>query len=335
MLSSRSASALLFLLVLPLLGAGPCSAPKIKIGLPSVAAGLPVLVTLADSTDPAQVQVEVAGQDVTASFEAGGPGLIGSVPVPPPGVFKIVVTLLEGPLGIPVTWRAAFVSPGPTPALVESSPTDGQFPVWRTHWIDLRFAGDLSPDALAGWSFGLECNGEKISRSLHWLGDRVLLNPKPQLPPDSDCRVSWLGASGGVEELAFSVVPDVATDPGFAVYDRTDPFALAPFPDDYFGVEAPETATGFAIDIPLPAFTDPLQAIVFSSLVSATGGPDGWSRESPIVLHFSHEVLASQVPENGFDALDPASAVWLVDIDPASPAFGSRIPYRTCVTCKP
>ncbi|MDH3684949.1 MAG: hypothetical protein OEP95_01915 [Myxococcales bacterium] len=328
MLSSRPASVLLFALILPLLGAGPCSAPKITIGLPSAAAGLPVFVTLADSSDPAQVRVEVAGEDVTSSFQPGGPGLVGSVPVPPPGVFKIVVTLPEGPLGIPVTWRAAFVSPGATPVLVESSPTDGQFPVWRTHWIDLRFAGDLSPESLEGWSFGLECDGETISRSLHRLGDRVLLNPKPQLPPDSDCRVSWRGASGNVEEVAFSVVSDVATDPGFAVYDRTDPFALAPFPDDYFTDPDADAPTGLVVDVPVPDFADPLQQIVFDSLVDAAGAPDGWSRESPIVLQFSHEVLASQVPVDAFDSMDPANPVWIVDIDAASPDFGQRVPYR-------
>ena len=81
MLSSRPVSVLFVLLMWPLLGAGSCSAPKITIGLPSAAAGLPVFVTLADSTDPAQVQVEVAGEDVTSSFQSGGPGLVGSVAV--------------------------------------------------------------------------------------------------------------------------------------------------------------------------------------------------------------------------------------------------------------
>ena len=329
MLFSRSAPVLLLLLSLSLLGAGPCSSdPKITIGLATAAGDLPIFVTLPSALDPGEVTVEVAGADATPYFAAGGSGLIGHVPLPAPGPFKVVVTLPSGALGVPVTWRATFVASAPAPPLALADPADGEFPVWRTHWVDLRFDGALPASAVDGWAFGLECDGEKVSHARHVLGDRVLLNPKPQLPANASCRVAWLGPGGAVEQVEFSVVWDVASDPGFAFYDRSDPFALAPFPDDYFTVPDPTAATGLGLDIPVPPYTDSIQLLVFQALRSAAGSPDGWSRQSPIVLQFSHEVLSAQVPQDGFESLDPAAPVWIVDIDPASPDFGSRIPYR-------
>jgi hypothetical protein len=328
MLPSRGALPLLILLALPLLGTGTCAFRGVSVGLPTAAGLLPVFVTLPAATDPSQVTVALDGADVTGLFVPGGPGLVGSVPLPPPGPFHIEVTRPSGLLGVPITMGSNLQSSAAAPALSSSSPTDGQFPVWRTHWIDLQFASPPTAAALDGWSFGLECDGLESGKTVHVLGARILINPEPELPRDSQCRVAWRGPAGDVEQISFTVVPDVASDPGVAIYDRSDPFALAPFPDDYYTAPDPSRPTGLALDIPVPGYPDAFQVQVIEALVNAAEDPDGWSRQSPIVLQFSHNVLSSQVPADAFESMDPANPVWLVDIDPTSPVYGHRIPYR-------
>ena len=68
-------------LVLPLFGFGSCDKNIIDFGLPSPSGGLPVSITLPPGT-AATATVTLDGVDVTAAFAAGGPGLVGSVPVP-------------------------------------------------------------------------------------------------------------------------------------------------------------------------------------------------------------------------------------------------------------
>ena len=70
------------LLALPCLGSGPCPTGPIAIGLPTAAGLLPVEIALAPGTDPAAASVALDGADVTALFAAGGPGLVGALPVP-------------------------------------------------------------------------------------------------------------------------------------------------------------------------------------------------------------------------------------------------------------
>ena len=87
-------------LLLPLLGFGPCQLNTIEIGLPTLAGELPVGIALAPGTDPAAATVAFDGADVTTRFAAGGPGLVGSLPVPDSGSHRIQVsrpvTLLPG-----------------------------------------------------------------------------------------------------------------------------------------------------------------------------------------------------------------------------------------------
>ncbi|MCX5739707.1 MAG: hypothetical protein NTZ61_14675, partial [Proteobacteria bacterium] len=79
-------------LLLTLLGIGPCERRIIEIGLPTLAGALPVEITLPSGTNPADATVALDGVDVTASFSAGGAGLVGSVPVPAPGEHEIDIT---------------------------------------------------------------------------------------------------------------------------------------------------------------------------------------------------------------------------------------------------
>jgi hypothetical protein len=294
---------------------------------------LPIQITLAPSVDPAAVKVGLDGADVTSSFAPGGPGLVGAIPVPPPGTHRLEVTR---PLGgipmIPFTTGHVFVSPSAAPALVGVEPPSGGGPVPRSAWLRFRLSERAEATDLAGFGFGIECDGRGVPRAAHALDDGALiLNPTPALPAGASCRVAWRGEGGGVAETTFTVAPDAAGTAATAIYDRSDPLALAPFPDDYFTTPDASMPTGLRVELPVPPFSDPFQVRAFESLVNQIGVVDGWSRYTPIVLHLSHPLDPQAVPQDEFASMDAFAPIALVDVDPASPDFGRRVPHRMVV----
>ena len=319
-------------LLLPLLGFGSCQRWVIEIGLPTLAGALPVRIALASGTDPAAATVVLDGIDVTALFAAGGAGLVGSIPVPAAGPHHIEVsrpvTLLPG-ISIPLTSGLIFRAPEAAPALLSAEPPAGGSAVPRTAWLRLRLATPPSNGALDGFGFALECNGARVARSAHALADGTLiLNPSPELPAGASCRVVWRGDDGNVAESGFQVAANAAGAAAIALYDRSDPLALAPFPDDYYTVADAGQASGVRLDLPVPPFAEEFQAQAFEALVAQTHGVDGWSRMTHIVLAFSHPLDASALPADEAASQDPFAPIALIDVDAASPAFGERIPYR-------
>jgi hypothetical protein len=319
-------------LLLTLLGIGPCERRIIKLGLPTLAGALPVAITLPSRTDPADATVALDGVDVTASFSAGGGGLVGSVPVPAPGRHRITVSrpfsTLPG-LSFLLTSGRRFDAPDAAPALLSAEPPAGGGNVPRTAWLRFRLATPIPDGALDGFGFALECNGSSVRRSAHALGDgSLVLNPTPELPAGASCRVVWRGSDGNIAESRFEVAANAAGGGAVALYDRTDPLALAPFPDDYYVVPDAEQPSGVSIDMPVPPFTEAFQAQAFTSLVAQTTYSDGWSRMTHVVLAFSHPLDPSAVPANETESQDPFAPIALIDVDPASPSFGDRIPYR-------
>lgn len=319
-------------LILPLLGFGPCERRIFEIGLPTLAGALPVEIVLPTGSDPAVATVALDGVDVTDSFSAGGPGLVGSVPVPAPGQHRLSVTrplsTLPG-LGFPVTNGRLFIAPDAAPALLSAQPLAGATNVPRTAWLRFRLATPITDGALAGFGFGLECDGVSVGRSVHALGDgSLILNPTPELPAGASCRVVWRGSDGNVAESLFAVAANAAGGDAVALYDRTDPLAIAPFPDDYYVVPDAAQSSGVSIDMPVPPFTEAFQSQAFTSLVAQTYYTDGWSRMTHVVLAFSHPLDASAVPANETESQDPFAPIALIDIDPNSPTYGDRIPYR-------
>ena len=318
-------------LILPLLGFGSCERGVIAIGIPSAGGGLPVAIALPSSTDPAAATVQLDGVDVTAAFAAGGPGLVGSLPLPAPGPHRLRVSRPFGfgsGLAVSLTSGRVFDVPAPAPALVAVEPAAGAV-VPRSAWLRFRLATPVPAPALDGFGFALECDGERIARSAHALADGTLiLNPTPELPAGANCRAAWRDADGDAAETTFAVAPDAAGPPAVALYDRTDPLALAPFPDDYYTVADASKPSGLAIDLPIPPFTEPFQAQAFESLAAQAIGVDGWSRLSHVVLAFSHPLDPAAVPADAVASMDPFAPIALIDIDPASPDFGKRIPYR-------
>jgi hypothetical protein len=321
-------------LILPLLGFGSCEQGVIAIGIPSPGGGLPVEIALPSSTDPATAIVRLDGADVTATFAAGGPGLVGSLPIPAPGVHLLRVTRpfhVGAGITISLTGGRSFDVPDSAPALLAVEPAAGAV-VPRSAWLRFRLATSPAVAALDGFGFALECDGKPIARAAHALADGTLiLNPTPALPAASSCRAVWRDDGGDVAETTFSVAADAAGPPATLLYDRTDPLALAPFPDVYYTIADASMPSGLAIDLPAPPFTEAFQAQAFEALAAQTIDVDGWSRMTHVVLAFSHPLDPSAVPEDAVASMDPFAPIALIDVDPASPDFGERIPYRMLV----
>lgn len=320
------------LLALVLLGSACGRMQIIEIGIPTAAENaLPVHVALADGVDPASVVIELDGADVTPLFAPAPGGVAGALPIPAPGPHRISVTRSYGMLGLslPLTNGRRFEVPASAPALVSVEPAPGGAAVARTAWLRFRLTAGAPAEALAGFGFAIECNGRAVPRAAHALADGTLvLNPTPELPAGASCRAAWRGALGAVEETAFTVAADAPGAPARVRYDRMDPLALAPFPDDYFRVDDASTPSGYALDFPAPPFPEAFQAQTFEALAMQTLGVDGWSRLAPIVMAFTHALDASAVPANETASIDPLAPISLIDVDPASPSFGERIPYR-------
>lgn len=319
---------LLLGLGLALLGAR-CSATDVVFGVPRSDGTLPVQVLLHSGQSPASVRVTLDGVDVSARFTPGGEGLLGDVPLPPPGESSLAVeSVLPGGaegLLLPVVHRFALHAPAPTPGLAgfDPAPVLGRLPA--SAWLRLRFTAAVPAEALAGVGFGIECGGDVVPRRIHATANAVILDPLPQLPAGALCRVAWRGESGAVQEAAFETAPAAGTALR-VLHDRDDPLLVAPFPDDYFVTADAATPTGRRLAIAEPPYTGALRD-VYRALLTPVNRLDGFSRISPLVIAVSSALDPSLLPGDEAAAQDPFSALALFDVDPASPEYGQRIPF--------
>lgn len=318
-------------LLLPLLGAASCG-PPIEIGLPTPTGGIPVEIVLQDGIEPTSVTIALDGVDASGGFAPGGRGLLGAIAVPDPGPHRLTVSF---PLafGLRVSISRPFEAPTAAPAVLDLPPA-GPLPAGA--WLRFRLAAPAQPSDLRGFGFALECEGRAVERAAHALPDgALLLDPTPALPAGAACRATWRGAGGGVEEHVFAVAPDAVGTAATPLYERASPLSVAPFPDDYWIVPDASTPSGVRVDMPDPPYTEGLQAAAFSALTTLARGVDGWSRQTPIVIGLSHPLDPSLVPASPTEAQDPFAAIALVDVDPASPSFGQRVPYRMLTRTDP
>jgi hypothetical protein len=219
-----------------------------------------------------------------------------------------------------------FDVPAAAPALSSFQPQPVNGAVPQSAWLRLGFGGSVAPEALVGFGFAVECAGAVVPRTSYRIdGDAVLLDPSPELPAGTSCRVVWRAASGVVEQ-AFTVAATAAGAQASTFYDRGNPFLLAPFPDDYWAVADASTATGRRLTFQGPGFGD-LRDGVLAGIAQSLSTLDGWSPIGPIVLAFSHAVERTALPANEAASQDPLAAIALLDMDPASPDYGKRIPY--------
>jgi hypothetical protein len=111
-------------------------------------------------------------------------------------------------------------------------------------------------------------------------------------------------------------------------YDRIDKSAISPFPDDYFLVDDPSTPSGKRIQAaPLIELGTAIATQVARSVANSIGDRDGFSPIQPLLVDFSESVDAARLPADEFASLDALAPIGIYDLDPASPGFGSRVPF--------
>jgi hypothetical protein len=305
-------------LILPL--AAGCF-ENISVGLPDAAGERQVEIRLSAAADPGDVVVSLDGNDVTPLFAPGGPGLVGAIPALPPGPHRLTASLPFRSSGVAVD------APASAPPLLSSEPPGGGGPVPRTAWLFFELAAPPSPEALAGWGFGLECGGRAVASERFVVGEtRVVVNPSPALPAGASCRAAWRDENGDVAELAFQVAADAAGGAASLTYDRSDPLALEPFPDDYWIVPDATRPSGRRVAVDPPPYPGLLGAAAFA-VTESLSPRDGWSPVQPIVLGVSHPLDLSNLPESEAESLDPAGPIGLFDMDPTSPGYGKRVGF--------
>jgi len=325
---SSGTAALALLALLPLVLGGRCGSVAVRVGLPDAATGqLRIEVRLPEGLRAGDLEIALDGADATGLFSPHGRSLVGLVDDPAPGDHRLAVRRkLIGGLG--PAWSVAFESPQPAPALLATYPEEGAEAVPRTAWLRFDFAEEPAPGALAGWGFGVECDGEPIAADVLALrGGSVVVNPAPELPAAASCRAAWRGPGGEVVEHPFSVAPDAPGAPAEALYDRSDPFAFPPVPDDYWLVPSGATATGLRVAMDAPPYPPGILRAAANGVAGSLAGRDGWSPVQPVVVSLSHAPDLADLPRSEAESLDPFAAVGLYDMDPASPDYGERFPF--------
>ncbi|CAG0976330.1 hypothetical protein MYXO_01591 [Myxococcaceae bacterium] len=323
----RLARLLLLVPALGLLGAS-CAPVDVRFGAPRFDGTLPVEVVLQAGQTPEGTRILLDGEDLTWRFSASANGLVGDVPLPPPGRsnFEVRGALPRagGGLAIPFSQSVPLLSPASAPVLVGFDPAPSAGAIPRTAWMRLRFASPPSAAALDGPGFAVACDEAIQSRRAYRTEDAVLLDPELDLPAGASCRIAFRGASGAIEEIAFTTA---APAPGLeVVHDREDPTLVAPFPDDYFAVEDASTRTGRRLAIDTP----PYQGAVldaYRGLLAPANRLDGFSRVSPIVVETRAALDPSLLPTDEAESQDPFAPLALFDLDPTSPEYGRRVPY--------
>jgi hypothetical protein len=147
--------------------------------------------------------------------------------------------------------------------------------------------------------------------------------PAAALPEGADCE---LGLPAGDRLLRFAA----GTGGPVALYDRTDPTLIAPFPDDAILADDPSTETGKRIALPPPPFEGALGEVA-AGIATSLARWDGFSPQSLFVVVLSHAIDPASIPLDEAASLEPGAAVALLDVDPASPDFGTRIPFTARV----
>ena len=216
-----------------------------------------------------------------------------------------------------------FVIPNTTPSLRSSWPALGAVAVPRDEWLDLEFEEPTPRDI--GQLFALKCAGVARAVAAHVLSPRrVVINPADRLPPDARCELSW-PTGDDREVLAFSTAHQGR--PVEARYNRLRTRTLAPYPDDYFARDDEESPTGLRLELPVPARETDVRQL-FSALLGEVNGLDGFSPLGPIAVEVSNSLDLASIPTESRQSLDPLASVGLFDLDPRSPDYGRRVPFR-------
>lgn len=209
------------------------------------------------------------------------------------------------------------------PTLVASSPAAGDT-VARSHWPVLDFAAAVPPRALD--RIYLFCGGTVVSHEATVLpGDRVAVNPQGAgMPAGASCEMR-LRTVDGLVSVPFQTA--TAGAPFLTRHDRRDRNQPLPFPDDTFLVADATTATGLRPDVTVPDHASAVQNLL-SKMATVAARADGWSPIGPLSVELAAMPDPTTLPADPEASLDPLSTVALLDVDPASPTYGQRVPFQ-------
>jgi hypothetical protein len=277
------------------------------------------------------LEVSLDGAPATQAFArtSGGAAADLAVAAGAPHLLVAHASFLRGGNEVTFADSRRFTVPTATPPLLSSVPASGASDVARTAWLRLDFASAVAPAAVE--SFQLACSAAGNGRELHAVGisflspSQLVVNPVGQMPGGASCALLWFGPSG-TELIPFRTA--VPGPKATVRYDRHDPGATAPFPDDYWTVPDSTTPTGLRLSIPVPARDADLQS-TWRALVADTGPLDGFSPIAPIVVELSDAADPASIPRTPEESLDPLASVGLFDLTPGSPTRGKRVPFRT------
>lgn len=127
-----------------------------------------------------------------------------------------------------------------------------------------------------------------------------------------------------VHELVDGVGSALGGCPFAVLYDRTDPRATTPFPDDFWLVQDDGSATGVRLAVPLPQAPEDVQQ-VYRALLADANLLDGFSPIAHFVVRLSRPADVESLPRTPAESLHPESSVALFDLD-STPRFGRRVP---------
>lgn len=215
-----------------------------------------------------------------------------------------------------------FVAPAGAPRLLVARPRHGRIDVPSGEWLELIFASD--PDAGVMRSLELICDRMTLERVVHRVAaGRVVIDPSGQLPHSSLCSLIWRGQAGP-RRISFNTVGD--GDAPTVLYDRRRGRVTVPFPDDYWTRADPRSPTGSRVR--LPRSRDEATARIIEALRADVDGLDGWSPIAHLVVELDQPLARSSLPRTPRQSLDPMATIALLDLDPTSPYYGRRIPFR-------
>jgi hypothetical protein len=215
-----------------------------------------------------------------------------------------------------------FVAPAGAPRFLAARPRHGRIDVPTGEWIELVFAASPSADVLR--SLELSCDRQVLGRVVHRIGlGRIAIDPDGQLPHAGLCRVSWRG-DRGPRRIAFTTV-EAGTSPQ-VLYDRRHGRGTVPFPDDYWTRVDASSATGLRVR--LPRVRDESTLRIIEALRADVDDLDGWSPIAHLVIELSQPLAPRFLPRTSRQSLEPMASIALLDLDPTSPHYGRRVPFR-------
>ncbi len=207
--------------------------------------------------------------------------------------------------------------------LVASSPAPNATGVLPSAWLELEF--DIDVDAALEASLSIGCDGAgTVPFTSHRVGVRgLVVNPEPRLPAGTRCALRWyVGAV--IDGFAFETA--LGEPAAEVLYDPEDPARTAPYPDDMLLVEDASRATGFRHAMALPDRPMDVRNL-FRALLNDANQLDGFSPIGPWVVGLDRPADAASLPATAAESLEPLASLLMVDVDPASPRFGERIPF--------